>query len=95
MKRYGFKGAKASHGTHEYFRHGGSIGAAAYPAHVFKGQKMPGHMGNAKVTVLNLKVIDVRPEKNLIIVKGAIPGHINGIVTLTPTSRKKRATAKG
>ena len=82
MKRHGFKGFKASHGVHESYRGPGSIGQCATPARVFKGKKLPGHKGVAKNTVKNLKVIKVYPEKNLLLVKGAIPGHRNGIVYL-------------
>ena len=82
MKRHGFRGAPASHGTHEHFRHGGSIGAAADPSRTFKGKKMPGHLGNRRVTVQNIEVVEVRPQENLIFLKGAIPGWRNGIVTI-------------
>jgi large subunit ribosomal protein L3 len=82
MKRHGFRGAPASHGTHEHFRHGGSIGAAADPSRTFKGKKMPGHFGNRRVTVQNIEVVEVRPQENLIFLKGAIPGWRNGIVTI-------------
>jgi len=82
MKRHGFRGAPGGHGTHEYFRHGGSIGAAADPSRTFKGKKMPGHFGNRKVTVQNIEVVEVRPQQNLIFLKGTIPGWRNGIVTI-------------
>jgi large subunit ribosomal protein L3 len=82
MKRHGFRGAPGSHGTHEYSRHGGSIGAAADPSKTFKGKKMPGHFGNRRVTVQNIEVVEVRPQENLIFLKGAIPGWRNGIVTI-------------
>jgi large subunit ribosomal protein L3 len=82
MKRHGFRGAPGSHGTHEYSRHGGSIGAAADPSKTFKGKKMPGHFGNQRVTVQNIEVVEVRPQENLIFLKGAIPGWRNGIVTI-------------
>ncbi len=82
MKRHGFRGFPASHGTHEHFRHGGSIGAAADPSRTFKGKKMPGHFGNQRVTVQNIEVVEVRPQQNLIFLKGAVPGWRNGIVTI-------------
>ena len=82
MKRHGFRGAPGSHGTHEYFRHGGSIGSAADPSRTFKGKKMPGHFGNRRVTIQNIEVVEVRPEQNLIFLKGAIPGWRNGIVVI-------------
>jgi large subunit ribosomal protein L3 len=82
MKRHGFRGAPGSHGTHEYSRHGGSIGAAADPSRTFKGKKMPGHFGNQRVTVQNIEVVEVRPQQNLIFLKGAVPGWRDGIVTI-------------
>jgi len=81
VKRHGFKGAKeASHGTHEYKRHAGSIGCSAYPARVIKGKRMAGQMGSERVTVRGLKVVAVYPDENLMLVKGAIPGPKNGLV---------------
>ncbi len=83
VKRHGFGGVgQATHGQHNRLRAPGSIGAASYPARVFKGMKMAGRMGGERVTVQNLKVLKVVPEKNLIVVKGAIPGHKNGYVTI-------------
>lgn len=87
MKRHGFRGAPGSHGTHEYFRHGGSIGSAADPSRTFKGKKMPGHFGNRKVTVQNIEVVEVRPEQNLIFLRGAIPGWRNGIVVIKQATK--------
>lgn len=83
MKRHGFSGFEQTHGVHESFRGPGSIGQCAQPSRVFKGQKMAGHMGNANVTVKNLKIVKIDTERNIIMVKGAIPGHINSIVYLT------------
>ena len=81
MKRHGFKGAKeATHGTHEYKRHAGSIGCSAYPARVVKGKKMAGQMGNERVTIRGLKVVAIYPEDHLLLVKGAVPGAKNGLV---------------
>ena len=82
IKRWSFSGFPASHGTHEYFRHGGSIGNRSYPGRVFKGKKMAGHWGNEKVSVQNLEVVGIRPEENLILVKGAIPGAKRGILII-------------
>ena len=83
VKRHGFAGVgQSTHGQHNRLRAPGSIGAASYPARVFKGMKMAGQMGNEKVTVQNLKVIKVVPEKNLLVVKGCVPGHKNSIVTI-------------
>ncbi|MFW6139153.1 MAG: 50S ribosomal protein L3 [Spirochaetota bacterium] len=88
MKRHGMSGAKKSHGTHEYFRHGGSIGSSASPSRVFKGKKMPGRYGWARVTVQNLEICDIKPEKNIVLVKGAIPGPNKGDVYVAPAVKK-------
>ncbi|MCH1430980.1 50S ribosomal protein L3 [Flavobacteriaceae bacterium] len=81
VKRHGFGGVgQATHGQHNRLRAPGSIGAASYPARVFKGMRMAGQMGNSKVKVLNLKVVKVVPEKNLLVVKGCVPGHKNAYV---------------
>ena len=83
VKRHGFAGVgQSTHGQHNRLRAPGSIGAASYPARVFKGMKMAGQMGNEKVTVQNLKVIKVVPKKNLLVIKGCVPGHKNSIVTI-------------
>lgn len=80
MKRHGFGGLAASHGTERKHRSPGSIGACATPSRVFKGMRMAGHMGNERVTVLNLQVVQVDPERNLLLVKGAVPGPAGGLV---------------
>src|SRR5210317_1067001 len=81
VKRHGFAGVgQSTHGQHNRLRAPGSIGAASYPARVFKGLKMAGQMGNEKVKVQNLRVLKVVPEKNLIVVKGCVPGHKNSYV---------------
>lgn len=80
VRRYGFKGGPKSHGQSDRLRAPGSIGAASYPARVFKGKKMPGHMGNKKVTVKNIKVMAIEPEQSLLLVGGAVPGHKNSLV---------------
>jgi large subunit ribosomal protein L3 len=82
VKRHGFKIKKRTHGTHEYFRHPGSIGAGAYPGRVFKGGRQAGQMGNARVTAQNLEVVRVDSDKNLVFVRGAVPGHIKALVKL-------------
>lgn len=83
IKRHGFKGAKEmTHGTHEYKRHSGSIGCSAYPARVIKGKKMAGQMGNTRVTVRGLTVVAIHAEENVLLVKGAIPGAKNSLVTV-------------
>lgn len=89
MKRYNFKGASTkSHGTHEFFRHGGSIGTSLTPGHVLKGKKMPGRMGNERVTTQNLKVHSFDTEKNLIFVLGAVAGAKGGLVEVRPAVKK-------
>jgi len=88
MKRHNFAGFPASHGTHEYFRHGGSIGCRTSPGRVFKGKKMAGHMGNVRVTTQNLEVIKIIPEDNFILVKGAVPGPKTGLVVVRKSVKK-------
>ena len=80
MKRYNFRGFIRSHGSHEFFRHGGSIGTRLTPGMVFKGKKMPGHMGSARVTIQNLTVAKVDAERNLVFVTGGVPGPNGGLV---------------
>ncbi len=80
IKRWSFGGFPGSHGTHEYFRHGGSIGNRSFPGRVRKGKKMAGHWGNEQVSIQNLEVIDIRPEQNLMLVRGAVPGAKRGVV---------------
>jgi len=83
VKRHGFAGVgQATHGQHNRLRAPGSIGAASYPARVFKGMRMAGQTGNSKVTVQNLKVLKVIPEKNLLVLKGAVPGHKNSFIVI-------------
>ena len=88
MKRHGFHGHKSSHGTHESFRGAGSIGQCAYPGKVWKGKKMAGRMGNERYTVRNLPIIRLEAEKNLIWIKGAVPGPNGGIVEIRQTKKK-------
>ena len=78
IKRHNFGGFRATHGTHEYFRHGGSIGCRKWPGRVFKGRKMPGHMGNRRVTTQNIQIAQVREDDHVLLVKGAVPGHKQG-----------------
>jgi len=81
VKRWGFAGGKDTHGCTSH-RVPGSIGSSAYPSRVIKGKKMPGHMGHRQVTVKNLSVIDIRPELNMLIIKGAVPGPRNSLVAV-------------
>jgi large subunit ribosomal protein L3 len=81
IKRWNFSGGRASHGS-MFHRRAGSIGCSAWPSRVFKGKKMAGQMGNARVTTQGLQVVEVRPELNLILIKGAVPGPKNGLVVI-------------
>jgi len=80
VKKYRFAGFIRTHGTHEFFRHGGSIGCRLTPGHVLKGKKMPGQLGAWQVTVQNLSVVKVDADKNLLFVKGGLPGANGGIL---------------
>ena len=80
MKRHNFKGQGASHGNHKHHRAPGSIGSCAFPGRVFKGLKMSGHMGHEQVTTLNLEVVEADAERNLLLVKGSVPGPNGGVV---------------
>ncbi len=82
VKRHGFAIKKRTHGTHEAFRHAGSIGAGASPGKVIKGMKMPGQMGNQRVTVRNLRIAKIDADLNLLFIRGAVPGHDDGIVCI-------------
>lgn len=89
IKRHNFAGKNMSHGTHEYFRHGGSIGASADPARVWKNKGMAGQYGHTRVTVQHLEVVRFVKERHLLLVKGAVPGP-NGGMLLLHVSRKQR-----
>lgn len=82
MKRHNFSGLGASHGTDRKHRSPGAVGACATPSRVFKGMKMPGHMGAERVTMLNLEVVEADPQKNLLLVRGAVPGPRGGLVVV-------------
>jgi large subunit ribosomal protein L3 len=86
MKRHGFAGFPASHGTHEYFRHGGSIGNRSFPGRVLKGKRMSGRMGAERVTTTNLQVVAVRPDEHVLLVRGAVPGARDGLVIVSKRS---------
>jgi large subunit ribosomal protein L3 len=94
MKRHGFAGLPGSHGTERKHRSPGSIGGAATPSRVFKGTKMAGQLGNERVTVLNLQVVQADPERNLLLLRGAIPGPPGGLV-MVKSSVKKPVARKG
>ncbi len=80
VKRHNFPMHRWTHGTHEFFRHGGSIGANSYPGRVIKGMRMAGRHGNTRTTTRNLEVVRVDAERNLLFVRGAVPGHPNTLV---------------
>lgn len=82
MKRHNFRGGPGSHGS-MFDRRPGSIGASAYPSRVWPGKKLPGHMGDVNMSIKNLKVVEVRPEQNLLLVRGAVPGGENALVLIT------------
>ena len=81
VKRHGFRGGRATHGS-MFHRAPGSIGCSAWPSRVIKGKKLPGHMGTNLVTQKNLTIVDIRPEENLILVQGAVPGAKNGLLQI-------------
>ena len=93
MKRHNFHGGKASHGAHRVHRKPGSIGACATPARVFPGTRMAGRMGNEKVTTLNLEVVQADAERNLLLVKGAVPGPKGGLVIVRNAVKANPAKA--
>ena len=86
VKRYHFAGGPKTHGQSDRHRAPGSVGAGTTPGRVLKGQRMAGHMGNEKVTVRRLKVVEADPERNLLLVRGAVPGARNGLVTIMKSS---------
>ncbi len=87
MKRHGFAGQRASHGAHKVHRAPGAIGACATPSRVFKGQRMPGRTGGEKVTTLNLEVVRTDRERNLLLIKGAVPGPKGGLVLVRDAAK--------
>jgi large subunit ribosomal protein L3 len=92
MKRHHFAGFPGMRGTHEYFRHGGSIGNRSYPGRVRKGMRMAGQMGNAMATILNLKVVEILAEDNAVLVSGAVPGADGGLIVMHHAAKARRFT---
>jgi len=86
VRRHGYAGGPESHGS-MFHRHPGSMGASSYPSRVWKGKTLPGHMGAERVTVQRLKVVDSRPEENLLFVRGAIPGATNGLIVVRKSKK--------
>jgi large subunit ribosomal protein L3 len=89
MRRHHFAGGVATHGTHEYKRHGGSIGTNMTPGRTFKGLRMPGQCGNWNISILNQRVIKVIPEKHLLLIRGAVPGAANGLVEVRGAVKRR------
>jgi large subunit ribosomal protein L3 len=83
MRRHGFSGAQRTHGQSDRQRAPGSVGSSSYPSRVYKGMRMAGRMGGANLTVRNLRVVKVIPESNLLLIRGAVPGAVNGFVKIT------------
>jgi large subunit ribosomal protein L3 len=94
MRRWSFAGGVASHGTHEYFRHGGSIGTNMTPGRTLPGLKMPGHYGDETVSTLNLKVAKLLPEDDVVLIEGGIPGSRNSVVVIRGAVKKKNGGKK-
>jgi large subunit ribosomal protein L3 len=90
VRRHHFAIKRQTHGTHEYFRHGGAIGTRSFPGHVIKGLGMAGRMGNERSTALNREVVRVDAEKGLIFVRGGVPGHKEGILRVRATVKGKK-----
>lgn len=90
IRRHHFAGFPGSRGTHEYFRHGGSIGNRSFPGRVRKGMRMAGQLGNELATILNLTVVDILPDDNAVVVAGAVPGPDGGLVVVKHAARERR-----
>jgi large subunit ribosomal protein L3 len=94
MKRHHMPGFRATHGTHEFFRHGGSIGCRLTPGRVHKGKRMGGHMGDVKKTVQNLVLLEIDEAQNLLLIQGSIPGGKNGYVVVRNAKKKTGVKVK-
>ena len=90
IKRWSFAGFPGSHGTHEYFRHGGSIGNRSYPGRVFKGKRMAGHWGDERISIQNLEIVEVRADNNLLLVKGSVPGAERGMLLIRQAMKGRK-----
>jgi large subunit ribosomal protein L3 len=93
IKRYHFAGSVEGHGSHEYFRHGGSVGQNMTPGHTFRGLRMPGHHGNRRITTQNLRVVKIDAEANVLFIRGALPGGRKGVVLVRGSIKKRRGEA--
>ena len=88
VRRYKFAGFNSSHGTHEYFRHGGSIGCRKWPGRVIKGRRMPGHMGDDRRTTQNVRIAEIREDLNVVLIHGSVPGAKGSLVSIRPAIKK-------
>jgi large subunit ribosomal protein L3 len=88
LKRHHLGGSRATHGSHEFFRHGGSIGCRLTPGRVHKGKRMSGHMGDDRITLQNLELLEILPDENIILVRGNVPGGKNGYVLVQAAVKK-------
>jgi large subunit ribosomal protein L3 len=95
IKKHHMKGMTRAHGTHEYFRHGGSIGCRLTPQRVHKGKRMAGQMGNERVTQQNLQLFRILADENVILVRGSVPGATDGYVVVTLAATRKQYKRKG
>jgi large subunit ribosomal protein L3 len=93
MVRWNMKGNDAGHGTHEFFRHQGSIGTRTWPGWVHRGKRMGGHYGDERVTTANLRIVQILADKNVVLVEGSVPGKPNGCLEIKPAANVKLATA--
>lgn len=93
MARWNMSGFDRGHGTHEFFRHGGSIGCRAWPGTVMRGKKMGGHYGDEQVTTQNLQIVKILEEENCLMVTGSVPGFTNSFITLKPAIKVKAKKA--
>src|SRR5688572_17239927 len=89
LKRHKLGGSRNTHGTHEFFRHGGSIGCRLTPGKVHKGKRMSGHMGDARATVQNLVLMEIDAEQNLLLIHGSVPGGRNGFLVVRNSKKKQ------
>ena len=91
MRRHGFRGLSSSHGTERKHRSPGSVGASATPSRIFKGVRMAGQLGSGRVTVLNLEVVEADPTRNILLIRGAVPGPDGGLVLVRSSVKAKKA----
>ncbi len=89
MKRWGMKGNRRTHGTHEFFRHGGSIGTRTWPGNVHKGKRMGGHWGDERITTQNLTIVQILEDKNCVLISGNLPGAPNSMVEIHPAANAR------